>query len=136
MQAVAAKCSIELFLLTILAIVSDTALAADDVDLSLPLVVFPAGMVIGESGVRHEVEDDIKPSQGTLMGLYFFTIGMQVDLHSVAASAAILLVALSVLMVVKPFVMYFSCHSAHRVMNPYCVPRCSLRGAVSAVCSS
>jgi hypothetical protein len=43
-------------------------------------------MVVGESDFRHQVEDDIRPFRDVLLGLFFFTVGTEVDPSIVAAA--------------------------------------------------
>jgi monovalent cation:H+ antiporter-2, CPA2 family len=71
--------SAELFLLCSLMLALGTAFAAHAVGLSPPIGAFLAGMVVGESDFRHQIEDDIRPFRDVLVGLFFVTIGMQVD---------------------------------------------------------
>jgi CPA2 family monovalent cation:H+ antiporter-2 len=49
--------------------------------LSLALGAFVAGMLISETEYRLQVEEDIKPFRDVLMGLFFVTIGVKLDLH-------------------------------------------------------
>ena len=72
--------SAELFLLCSLMLALGTAFAAHGAGLSPPIGAFLAGMVVGESDFRHQIEDDIRPFRDVLVGLFFVTIGMQVDL--------------------------------------------------------
>src|SRR5204862_283582 len=65
-----------------------TALAG----LSLVLGAFLAGMLISETEYRFQVEEDIKPYRDVLLGLFFITVGMQLDLGLVAEQAALVLV--------------------------------------------
>jgi CPA2 family monovalent cation:H+ antiporter-2 len=78
--------SAELFLLCSLLLALGTAFAAHVAGLSPPIGAFLAGMVVGESDFRHQIEDDIRPFRDVLVGLFFVTIGMQVDLAIVAAA--------------------------------------------------
>lgn len=71
--------SADLFLLAVLLLALGTALAAHLVGLSPPIGAFLAGMVVGESDFRHQVEDDIRPFRDVLLGLFFVTVGMEVD---------------------------------------------------------
>jgi len=83
--------SAELFLLSVLLIAFGTAYAASLAGLSAPIGAFLAGMVIGESDFRHQVQDDIRPFRDVLLGLFFITAGMQVDPSlAVSRSAAVL----------------------------------------------
>ncbi|HWI13408.1 MAG TPA: cation:proton antiporter, partial [Burkholderiales bacterium] len=67
--------------------------------LSLALGAFVAGALISETEYRYQVEEDIKPFRDVLLGLFFVTIGMLLDLRVVAANAwvSVLLVALVLL---------------------------------------
>jgi monovalent cation:H+ antiporter-2, CPA2 family len=76
----------ELFLLCSLVLALGTAFAAHAVGLSPPIGAFLAGMVVGESDFRHQIEDDIRPFRDVLVGLFFVTIGMQVDLSIIAGA--------------------------------------------------
>lgn len=71
--------SADLFLLTILLLALGTAFAGHLAGLSAPIGAFLAGMVVGESDFRHQVEDDIRPFRDVLLGLFFVTVGMEVD---------------------------------------------------------
>jgi CPA2 family monovalent cation:H+ antiporter-2 len=81
----------ELFLLSSLALALGTAFAAHGAGLSPPMGAFLAGMVVGESDFRHQIEDDIRPFRDVLVGLFFVTIGMQVDLATIGAAPLALL---------------------------------------------
>jgi Sodium/hydrogen exchanger family len=76
----------ELFLLCSLVLALGTAFVAHAGGLSPPIGAFLAGMVVGESDFRHQIEDDIRPFRDVLVGLFFVTIGMQVDLAIIAAA--------------------------------------------------
>ncbi len=76
--------SAELFTLTVLLISLAAAWATDAAGLSLALGGFLAGMMLGETEYRHQVETDIRPFQDVLLGFFFITIGMLVDLPMIA----------------------------------------------------
>jgi len=69
----------ELFLLSVLLIAIGTAAAARLASLSAPIGAFLAGMAIGESDFRHQVEAELRSLRDVLLGLFFMTIGMQVN---------------------------------------------------------
>src|SRR6266850_5477434 len=83
---VAATRSDELLLLSSLAVAIGAALSADMLGLPLSIGAFLAGMVVGESDVRHQIEDDIRPFRDALLGCFFMSIGMQLDPALVAAA--------------------------------------------------
>ena len=80
---VARQKSSELFMLNVLLITLGLAYLTELAGLSLALGAFLAGMLISETEYRYQVEDDIKPFRDMLMGLFFVTIGMLLDLHVV-----------------------------------------------------
>ena len=84
--------SADLFLLTVLVLALGTAFAGHLAGLSAPIGAFLAGMVVGESDFRHQVEDDIRPFRDVLLGLFFVTVGMEVD-PSIVATAPMAVLA-------------------------------------------
>ena len=77
---VASQKSSELFVLNVLLITLGLAFITEMAGLSLVLGAFIAGMLISETEYRYQVEDDIKPFRDVLLGLFFVTIGMKLDL--------------------------------------------------------
>ncbi|MGH8665181.1 MAG: monovalent cation:proton antiporter-2 (CPA2) family protein [Burkholderiales bacterium] len=98
---VARRYSSELFILNVLLITLGLAYLTHAAGLSLALGAFVAGMLISETEYRYQVEDDIKPFRDVLLGLFFVTIGMQLDLRAVVANFGWVLLALAGLMVFK-----------------------------------
>ena len=72
--------SSELFVLNVLLITLGLAWLTSLAGLSLALGAFVAGMLISETEFRHQVEEDIKPFRDVLMGLFFVTVGMQLEM--------------------------------------------------------
>jgi CPA2 family monovalent cation:H+ antiporter-2 len=73
--------SSEVFVLNVLLITLGLATLTQMAGLSLALGAFVAGMLISETEYRLQVEEDIKPFRDVLMGLFFVTIGVKLDLH-------------------------------------------------------
>ena len=73
----------ELFMLNLLLITLGAAWLTEKAGLSLALGAFVAGMLISETEYRHQVEEDIKPFRDVLLGLFFITIGMLLNLRMV-----------------------------------------------------
>jgi CPA2 family monovalent cation:H+ antiporter-2/glutathione-regulated potassium-efflux system protein KefB len=67
-----------------LLIVLGAAVLMQSVGMSMALGAFLAGMLLSESNFRHQLEADIEPFRGLLMGLFFMSVGMSVDRHLVA----------------------------------------------------
>ncbi|NMM26323.1 MAG: potassium transporter [Glaciimonas sp.] len=75
-QVVVKRRSQELFMLNLLLIVLGAAWITEMAGLSLALGSFVVGMLISETEYKHQVEEDIKPFRDVLLGLFFITIGM------------------------------------------------------------
>jgi len=100
-QEVAASRSAELFVLLALVIVLLTAWLTHLLGLSPALGAFLAGMLLGESHYRHQIEADIRPFRDILLGLFFVSIGMLIDLQ-LFASHSLLIIAMTLgLLVIK-----------------------------------
>ena len=78
---VARRRSGELFMLNVLLITLGLAWLSERVGLSLALGAFLAGMLISETEYRYQVEEDIKPFRDVLLGLFFVTVGMFLDVR-------------------------------------------------------
>jgi monovalent cation:proton antiporter-2 (CPA2) family protein len=70
----------EIFVGFSLLLVVGTAVLADKVGLSMALGAFLAGVMLADSEYRHELQLDIDPFKGLLLGLFFIAVGMSVDL--------------------------------------------------------
>ncbi|MEN9868818.1 MAG: hypothetical protein RL748_4408 [Pseudomonadota bacterium] len=70
----------ELFMLNLLLVTLGAAWITEEAGLSLALGSFVAGMLISETEFKHQVEEDIKPFRDVLLGLFFITVGMKLDL--------------------------------------------------------
>jgi len=103
-QEVAASRSAELFVLLALVIVLLTAWLTHLLGLSPALGAFLAGMLLGESHYRHQIEADIRPFRDILLGLFFVSIGMLIDLQ-LFASHSLLIIGMTLgLLVIKGLV--------------------------------
>ena len=83
---VARQRSHELFTLNILLAALLFSWLTERAGLSMELGAFVAGMLISETEYRYQVEEDIKPFRDILLGVFFITIGMKLDLSVVLAS--------------------------------------------------
>src|SRR5687768_2467301 len=101
LRAVARRRSNELFVLNVLLITLVAAFITAAAGLSLVLGAFLAGMLISETEYRFQVEQDIKPFRDVLLGLFFITVGMLLDLRVVAAHLSLVLVFLFILLILK-----------------------------------
>ncbi len=98
---VARQKSSELFVLNVLLITLGLAWLTGIAGLSLALGAFLAGMLISETEYRHQVEDDIKPFRDILLGLFFVTIGMLLDIQVVIQNFMWVILLLLALIAIK-----------------------------------
>jgi len=97
LDVVARRRSEELFVLTTLWIVLALSYATHAAGLSLALGAFIGGMLISETIYRHQVGADIRPFRDILLGLFFVTVGMSLDVGYVLAHWHLLLLAVALL---------------------------------------
>lgn len=101
LHEVARARSSELFTLTALLFALTAAGASHAAGLSMPLGAFLAGMMLGETEYRHQVEADIRPFQDVLLGLFFVSVGMLVDFASLSGHLLALLLLTATLVLFK-----------------------------------
>jgi CPA2 family monovalent cation:H+ antiporter-2 len=104
-RTIAALRSPELFVATTLLVVLTTAWGTAAAGLSMALGAFLAGLLLAGTEYRHQIEADIKPFRGILLGLFFISVGMLVDLGVVVPQLHLILLAAAALMAVKALVM-------------------------------
>ncbi|HYD94265.1 MAG TPA: monovalent cation:proton antiporter-2 (CPA2) family protein [Noviherbaspirillum sp.] len=91
----------ELFMLNLLLITLGAAWITDRAGLSLALGAFVAGMLISETEYKHQVEEDIKPFRDVLLGLFFVTVGMLLNIRLVLANWWLVLLLLTAPVLLK-----------------------------------
>ena len=91
----------EFFMLSVLLLTLTAAWITQTAGLSLALGAFLAGMMLGETEYRHQVEADILPFRDILLGLFFITVGMQLDTGMLSAQWFWILAAVAGLFVFK-----------------------------------
>jgi CPA2 family monovalent cation:H+ antiporter-2 len=105
-DTVARRRSEELFVLATLWLVVGLAYVTGMAGLSLALGAFVGGMLISETMYRHQVEADIRPFRDILLGLFFVTVGMQLDVGFVLANLGRLVLAVLLLVAGKGIVVF------------------------------
>ena len=88
----------EVFTATSLLIVVGTAFLADKAGLSMSLGAFLAGVLLSGSEYRHELQADIEPFEGLLLGFFFMSVGMEAQLGLIAAEPGLILTSIVVVM--------------------------------------
>src|SRR5580765_768744 len=93
----------ELFTLTVLLVVLASAWVSHSAGLSFALGAFLAGMMLAETEYRHQIDAAIRPFRDLLLGLFFISVGMLLDLHLLGGlrQLAIVLLTLTTLVVLK-----------------------------------
>ena len=91
----------EVFTATSLLVVLGSAWLMENAGLSAGLGAFLAGVLLAESEYRHELESQIQPFEGLLLGLFFMAVGMSMDLQRVAAEPGVIALGVLALMSVK-----------------------------------
>jgi monovalent cation:proton antiporter-2 (CPA2) family protein len=89
-RVLAASGAREVMTAAALLVVLGTALLMERVGLSMAMGAFMAGLLLAESNFRHQLEADIEPFRGLLLGLFFMSVGMSLDLRVVAGHALLL----------------------------------------------
>ncbi|WP_428483519.1 monovalent cation:proton antiporter-2 (CPA2) family protein [Rhodopila sp.] len=91
----------EVFTTVALLIVAGSAYIASLAGLSMSLGAFMAGVLLSQSEYRHELEADIAPFEGLLLGFFFISVGMSADLRLAVAHPGLLAVTTLGLLLVK-----------------------------------
>jgi len=81
--------------------------------LSMAMGAFLAGVLLSESSFRHQLEADVEPFRGILLGLFFLSVGMSLDLGAVAQDWRLVLAGLAVFMAAKVGVVYVIARARH-----------------------
>ena len=89
-----------------LLVVLGAALAMEMGGLSMALGAFLAGVLLSTSTFKHQLEADVEPFRGILLGLFFLAVGMSLDLAVVAQNWPIILVSVIGFIVVKGAAIY------------------------------
>lgn len=89
-----------------LLVVLGAALAMQLAGLSMAMGAFLAGVLLSESSFRHQLEADVEPFRGVLLGLFFLGVGMALDLDIVAANAGLIAISVTAYMTLKIIVIY------------------------------
>ena len=96
----------ELFTTVALLIVTGAALLASVAGLSPSLGAFMAGVLLSESEYRHELQADIEPFEGLLLGFFFISVGMSADLPLAGTQPGLLALATVTLLAAKAIICF------------------------------
>jgi CPA2 family monovalent cation:H+ antiporter-2 len=108
-RAIAPLQNAEIFTALSILTVLLTSLATDAAGLSKELGAFLAGLLLTETEYRHQVEADIQPFYGLLLGLFFMTIGMSINLSIIIEQLGLILGLLASVLVLKSLIILGLC---------------------------
>jgi len=109
LRVVAQSRSSEIFTAVALLIVLSMAWISEQAGLSQALGAFLAGLLLADSEYRHQIEGDIQPFRGLLLGLFFIGVGMSIDLRLLLTDWPLILALLVGLMAIKTLVLIPLC---------------------------
>jgi CPA2 family monovalent cation:H+ antiporter-2 len=98
--------SSEVMTASALLIVIATAIGMQEAGLSMGMGAFVAGMLLANSSFRHQLETEIEPFKGLLLGLFFMAIGMNLDLSLLVAKPFFILSASVILVIIKTAIIF------------------------------
>jgi CPA2 family monovalent cation:H+ antiporter-2 len=99
----------DLLMALTLAVVVGASMLTAGAGLSLALGAFLAGLMLGETEFKHQAEIDLEPFKGLLLGVFFMTVGMGLDLGAVWANVGLVLAGLVGMLIVKGLLVYLAC---------------------------
>lgn len=106
LKAVAATHTRELFTATALLIVAGMALLMESIGISMALGAFLAGVLLANSEYRHALEADIEPFKGLLLGLFFMSVGMGLNLGLLQESSGTVALLVAGVMITKGLIIF------------------------------
>ena len=96
----------EIFTASALLLVLGSAQTMESIGLSMAMGAFIAGLLIADSSYRHQIIAEIQPFRGLLLGLFFMTMGMSLNLELFLEDPLVLLAAMIALMAIKFFTLW------------------------------
>jgi monovalent cation:H+ antiporter-2, CPA2 family len=104
-RLVATAHSAELFIAAVLFVIVAAGVIAQQAGLSMAVGAFVAGLLLAETEYRKSVESTVAPFKGLLLGIFFFTVGMNIDFREAAREPLLLFAGVAALIVVKSLVL-------------------------------
>ena len=106
LRLIASSRSKEVFAATALLLVLGFAWIMELAGLSMAMGAFVAGILLSESEFRHQIEADIEPFRGLLLGLFFMSVGMSVDLSAVMTNLTLVFTGTAALLLFKTILIF------------------------------
>jgi monovalent cation:proton antiporter-2 (CPA2) family protein len=107
LKLIASHSSTEVFTAAALLLVIGAAVIMESIGVSMSLGAFLAGLMLADSEFRHELEADIEPFKGLLLGLFFVTVGMGANL-TLLREEPLYLVGLALALIAVKFIVVFA----------------------------
>ena len=114
----------ELFMGSVLVIVMGASLLAHSAGFTYSLGAFVAGMIIAETKYHHKVESDIAPFKDLLLGTFFLTVGLKIDVMYFVEHITLIFSLLAGILLLKTIIIYF-------IMKLSSKPRNAMKTALS-----
>ncbi|MCG6857061.1 MAG: monovalent cation:proton antiporter-2 (CPA2) family protein [Salaquimonas sp.] len=108
-RAIAKAGAREVMIAAALFVVFGAAMLMQLAGMSMALGAFLAGVLLADSAFRHEIEANIEPFRGLLLGLFFMAIGMSLDLGVLLQYWYVILLAVPIAMAIKAVLIYIAC---------------------------
>ena len=99
----------ELFVATTLLIALGAAWTTENLGLSLALGAFVAGVLVAETEFQHQAEESIAPFKGLFLGLFFMTVGMEININIILTNLGTILLYSGALILIKAGIISFLC---------------------------
>ncbi len=96
----------ELFVASVLLVAIGASYLANYFGFTYSLGAFVAGMMISETKFKHQVEADLTPFRNLLLGVFFITVGMQINFQIIYEYIFTILILLPTLLIVKYLIIY------------------------------
>ena len=104
-RLVATTRSRDLFIATVLFVIVGAGVIANQAGLSMALGAFVAGLLLAETEYRKAIEAAVEPFKSLLLGIFFFTIGMEIDYREIVAEPLLILGSVAGLIAVKSLIL-------------------------------
>ncbi len=105
-RTVAKRKSSELFMINVLLVILGVSYLTELEGLSMALGAFVAGMLLSETEYRFQVEDDIRPFRDILLGFFFITVGMKLEIQVLIEDWRLILLLLAFLLLLKGLIVF------------------------------
>jgi monovalent cation:proton antiporter-2 (CPA2) family protein len=109
LDRIAASRNSEVFVAAVVLLVLSTAKLMELVGLPMALGAFLAGLMLAESHYRHQIEADIQPFRGILLGLFFMAVGMSIDFGHLLKEATLIVGLVFSLIFIKTTLLWILC---------------------------